>query len=399
MPNASLRTAGAPLSLCLATLAAIVCTGCSDSSGPPDGTLPLALETVVTGLEFPVGLAAPPADARLFVLEKGGRIRIIENGSLGPTFLDLRGRVSTGSEQGLLGLAFDPAYASNGRFVVNYTDPSGDTRISAFHVSADPDAADAASESVLLAVDQPFDNHNGGQLAFGPDGDLYIGLGDGGSGGDPNGNGQSLSTLLGKVLRVDLEGAQPYAIPPDNPFAASAGASVRGEIWSYGLRNPWRFSFDRATGDLYIGDVGQGNYEEIDISTAAAGAGRGLNFGWNRMEGTHCFPPDAGESCDRTGLILPVLDYDHSQGCSVTGGYVYRGSAIPDLAGTYFYADFCGGWVRSFRFSAGQAADRREWPDLSPGGSITSFGEDAAGELYLLTSEGAVYRIVQGDQP
>jgi glucose/arabinose dehydrogenase len=364
---------------------------CSDSTAPGD----LALETVATGLEFPVYLASPAGDSRLFVVEKGGRVRIIRNGVLNSRdFLDLRGRVSTGPEQGLLGIAFDPAYATNGRFVVNYTDVNGDTRISAFRVSADADVADAASEAVLLPVDQPFDNHNGGQLAFGPDGYLYIGLGDGGSGGDPMGNGQSLGTLLGKILRVDLNGAAPYGIPSDNPFAATAGPGRRGEIWSYGLRNPWRFSFDRANGDLYIGDVGQNSFEEIDVSPAAAGAGRGLNFGWNRTEGTHCYP-DPGASCDRTGLIEPVLDYDHGDGCSVTGGYVYRGAAIPSLVGTYFYADYCRGWVRSFRFADGGATDRHDWPSLSPGGSVTSFGQDTAGELYVLTSDGGIYRIVQ----
>jgi glucose/arabinose dehydrogenase len=244
-------------------------------------------------------------------------------------------------------------------------------------------------------VDQPFDNHNGGQLAFGPDGDLYIGLGDGGSGGDPNGNGQSVATLLGKLLRVNLNGAAPHAVPSDNPFAATAGPATRGEIWSWGLRNPWRFSFDRATGDLYVGDVGQGAHEEIDVSPAATGAGRGVNFGWNRMEGTHCYPPDPAEACDRTGLTGPVLDYDHPDGCSVTGGYVYRGSGIPALEGTYFYSDYCGGWVRSFRFSGGQATDQRDWPALRPGGSVTSFGQDATGELYILTAEGGVYQNVQ----
>jgi len=329
-------------------------------------------------------------------VEKGGRIRILRDGALaGTDFLDLRGRVSGGSEQGLLGIAFDPAYAVTGRFVVNYTDANGDTRISAFRVSPNPDVADPGSESVLLPVDQPFANHNGGQVAFGPDGFLYIGLGDGGDEGDPFGNGQRLGSLLGKLLRLDLNGATPYAVPPDNPFAATAGPSTRGEIWSWGLRNPWRFSFDRATGDLYLGDVGQSAHEEIDVSTAADGAGRGLNFGWNRMEGTHCYPPAAGDACDQTGLTPPVLDYGHPDGCSVTGGYVYRGAAIPSLAGTYFYSDFCGGWVRSFRFASGRATDHREWPELRPGGSVTSFGQDAAGELYLLTSEGGIYRIVE----
>jgi glucose/arabinose dehydrogenase len=237
----------------------------------------LALETVSDELIFPVDLASPAGDDRLFVVEKGGRIRIIRDGALlSPAFLDISAQVSTGNEQGLLALAFDPAYATNGRFVVNYTDRSGDTHIAAFTVSADPDRADPASERLVLGVDQPFDNHNGGQLAFGPDGYLYIGLGDGGGGGDPSGNAQSLTTLLGKLLRIDLNAGTPYGIPPDNPFTAIADA--RGEIWGYGLRNPWRFSFDRVTGDLYIGDVGQNVLEEIDVSPATAGQGRGANY-------------------------------------------------------------------------------------------------------------------------
>lgn len=371
---------------------------CSGSTGPsggnplPPGNLPLTLATVATGLDFPLDLTAPRNDPRLFVVEKTGRIRVIENGAVLPApFLDLHDRVSGGPEQGLLGLAFDPAYSTNGRFVVNYTDLNGDTRISAFRVSADPDVADVSTETVLLAVPQPFPNHNGGGLAFGPDGYLYAGLGDGGGGGDPNGNGQSLATLLGKLLRIDLNGGTPYAVPPDNPFAAAAGPATRGEIWSYGLRNPWRFSFDRLTHDLYIGDVGQDAHEEIDV---APGGGGGLNFGWNRMEGAHCYPPTAGDACDRAGLTLPVVDYDHGQGCSVTGGYVYRGAAIPDLQGVYLYGDYCQGFVRSFRFAGGQATDQRDWQALRPSGNVTSFGEDAAGEVYVLTAQGGVYRIV-----
>jgi glucose/arabinose dehydrogenase len=390
---------GVMRSLPILLTALMACSDSTASGGPggPDAPGDVALETVATGLQFPLDLASPPGDSRLFVVEKGGRIRIIKDRALlSRPFLDISANVSTGSEQGLLGIAFDPAYASNGRFVVNYTNVNGDTRISAFHVSTDPDLADAGSETVLLPVDQPFANHNGGQVVFGPDGYLYIGLGDGGSGGDPMGNGQSLGTLLGKILRIDLNGGTPYRIPPDNPFVATAGPSTRGEIWSYGLRNPWRFSFDRANGDLYIGDVGQNAFEEIDVSPAASGAGRALNFGWNRMEGTHCYP-DPSASCDRTGLTGPVLDYSHSDGCSVTAGYVYRGAAIPSLVGTYFYSDYCRGWIRSFRFSNGSVTEPQDWPALSPGGSVTSFGLDSAGELYILTSEGGVYRIVQSN--
>jgi glucose/arabinose dehydrogenase len=384
--------------LAIATLAAV---GCSDGSGPdagpdpgpnPPGEPSLALETVSSALVFPVDLASPPGDPRLFVAEKGGRIRIIENGAVRPQpFLDISAQVSTGGEQGLLGLAFDPSYATNGRFVVNYTDLGGDTHIAAFQVSADPNVADAASEELILGVAQPFDNHNGGQVAFGPDGYLYIGLGDGGGGGDPQENGQSLTTLLGKLLRIDIDNGTPYAIPPDNPFPAVAGA--RSEIWSYGLRNPWRFSFDRVTGDLYIGDVGQNEFEEIDVSLDADGAGRGVNYGWDLMEANECFEPSSG--CDRTGLELPALQYSHSDGCSVTGGYVYRGSAIPSLQGTYFYSDFCGGWVRSFRFASGAVTEEHEWPALDAG-SVTSFGQDSNGELYILAAGGTVYRIVEG---
>jgi glucose/arabinose dehydrogenase len=274
---------------------------------------------------------------------------------------------------------------------VNYTDLDGDTHIAAFTVSAgDPNRADAASEALILRVDQPFENHNGGQVAFGPDGYLYIALGDGGGGGDPMMNGQSLMTLLGKLLRIDLNGTSPYGIPAGNPFPAVGAA--RPEIWSYGLRNPWRFSFDRLTGDLYVGDVGEGAQEEINVSLAADGAGRGANYGWNIMEGDSCFEPAGG--CDRTGLTLPVLQYDHGEGCSVSGGYVYRGSAIPALQGTYFYSDFCSGWLRSFRLSSGAVTEEREWPALQAG-NVSSFGQDAAGELYILTAGGSVYRIVE----
>jgi glucose/arabinose dehydrogenase len=367
--------------------------GCGGETGPapPAGELLLALQTVSNQLAFPVDLGTPPGDDRLFVVEKQGRIRIIQDGSLLPqAFLDITSQVSSGGEQGLLGLAFHPDYAVNRRFVVNYTDLSGDTHIAEFMVSVDPNRADAASERLILGVDQPFANHNGGQVAFGPDGYLYVGLGDGGDRGDPLENAQSLATLLGKLLRIDLDAGFPYGIPPDNPFAATAAA--RAEIWSYGLRNPWRFSFDRLAGDLYLGDVGQNEFEEIDVSPAAEGSGRGANYGWDILEGDSCFEPPSG--CDRTGLVPPAVQYDHGEGCSVTGGYVYRGSAIPALQGVYFYSDFCSGRVRSFRYENGAATEEREWPALAAG-SVTSFGQDDAGELYILTSAGSVYRIVE----
>jgi glucose/arabinose dehydrogenase len=381
-----------PLVLSLLVIPASSC-GSDDRSpaGPPDGTVPVGLEEVASGLSFPLYLTAPIGDARLFIVQKGGAIRIVKDGVLLPApFLDLAGRVSTGAEQGLLGLAFDPGYASTGRFVVHYTDAGGATMVSAFRVSAgDPDRADPASETPILTVEQPFSNHNGGQILFGPDGLLYLGLGDGGGSGDPSGRGQSLTDLLGNILRVDVGSAPGYTIPPDNPFDGVAAA--RSEIWSFGLRNPWRFTFDPATGDLYVADVGQGAWEEIDVVSAAEGAGRRANFGWNLTEGRHCY---ANPGCDTTGITLPMLEYSHEEGCSITGGFVYRGAAIPALQGHYFYADYCRGWVRSLRMEGGQVVESHQWPTLAPGGTIPSFGRDAAGELYVMNAEGRVFRIV-----
>ena len=379
-----------PLALCLLVSPASACGSGEGPFGPPEGTVQVGLDQVASGLSFPLYLTAPASDARLFIVEKGGAIRIVKDGALLPTpFLNLADRVSTDGEQGLLGLAFDPAYATSGRFVVHYTDVNGNTVVSMFRVSAgDPDLADSASEAVLLTVEQPFPNHNGGQILFGPDGMLYIGLGDGGSDGDPGGRGQAVTDLLGDILRVDVTNGTSYTVPPDNPFVGQPDA--RPEVWSYGLRNPWRFSFDRAGGDLYIADVGQDAWEEVDVVTSASGAGRGANFGWSVTEGTHCY---STPTCDPGAFTLPVLEYSHSEGCSITGGYVYRGAAIPALQGHYFYADFCRGWVRSFRPQDGQAVESQQWSALAPGGSITSFGQDAAGELYVLTAEGQVSRI------
>jgi glucose/arabinose dehydrogenase len=368
---------------------ASACSG-NDPSEPPAGA-GARLEEVASGLSVPLYLTGLVGDAaRLFVVEKTGGIRIIKDGVLLPErFLDVSAKISSGGEQGLLGLAFDPEYATNGRFVVHYTDVAGNTVLSRFQVSADPDRADATSEQIILTATQPASNHNGGQVTFGPDGFLYLGLGDGGGSGDPDGRGQDLSDLLGSILRIDVRSGDPYTVPADNPFVGNPNA--RPEVWSYGLRNPWRFSFDRSNGDLYIADVGQDRLEEIDVSPSADGAGKGVNFGWNVMEGTECF---GSSTCDRTGLTLPVLDYSHSQGCSVTGGYVYRGTAIPALQGHYFYSDFCQGWIRSFRYVGGAVTDETIWPTLSPGGRILSFGEDSAGELYILQAEGGVFKIV-----
>ena len=353
---------------------------------PPPGTP--GLQAVATGLAFPLYLTSPQGDDRLFVVEKAGVIRLLKGGALvDAPFLDLGDKVlSTGGEQGLLGLAFFPDYAASGRFLVHYTDPSGTSRISLFRVSADPDRADPGSESLVLAASRPGHAHNGGQLLFGPDGFLYIGLGDGDD--SDGGRGQSLRDLLGSILRIDVSSATPYAVPPDNPFVATPGA--RPEVWSYGLRNPWRFSFDRATGDLYIGDVGESRWEEVNYASAAGSAGRGINYGWSLMEGLHC----VREGCDQAGLTLPVVEYSHADGCSVTGGYVYRGAAMPGLQGQYFFADYCGGWVHSLRMEGGVAVGETDWPALQPDGRVTSFGEDAAGELYLLTEQGGIYKIV-----
>lgn len=346
-------------------------------------------EVVVRGLRAPVFVTAPPGDPRLFVVEQPGRIRVIRDGRLVERpFLDLTDRVGYGGERGLLGLAFHPLYARNGFFFVNYTDRRGDTQVVRFSVSAIRDVADPASASPVLAVEQPYSNHNGGMIAFAPDGKLWVGMGDGGAGGDPHGNGQSTATLLGKLLRLDVDRA-PYAIPKDNPLAGVPGA--RGEIWATGLRNPWRFSFDRGSPLVYVGDVGQNAWEEIDITDART---PGLNYGWNRREGLHAYrggtlPPAS---------LQPALEYSHEDGCSVTGGYVYRGKAIAGQQGAYFFSDYCTGWLRSFRFGDGRITDRREWR-VGPMGSVTSFGEDAAGELYVTSSEGTVYRLASAPAP
>jgi glucose/arabinose dehydrogenase len=360
---------------------------CGSDSSMQAGDIPVHLEVAASGLSFPLDLTAPPGDSRLFIAEKGGAIRIVKNGSLLSTpFLNISSLVSNGSEQGLLGIAFHPQYASNGFFFVDYTDRAGNTQVARYAVSSNPDSADPNSATPIISVGQPYSNHNGGGLAFGPDGYLYIALGDGGSGGDPQGHGQDRTDLLGSLLRIDINSGSPYSIPASNPYAGHA--TFRQELWNYGLRNPWRFSFDRSTGDLYIGDVGQDNREEIDVT--ATGSSGGENYGWNRMEGTACYP---GGTCNRSGLVLPALDYNHGDGCSVTGGYVYRGPAIPALQGTYFYSDYCQGWVRSFRYQNGQATSKQEWPTLSGKGNVSSFGQDAAGELYLVVSSGTVYRL------
>jgi glucose/arabinose dehydrogenase len=377
------------------SLPIVLALGCAEPAAAPprveeSGPVPgeVHLEQVASGLRRPVGLVASgDGSGRLFVVGQRGTIHVLAaGGALSPEpFLDLSDRVSCCGERGLLGLAFHPRFRDNGAFFVDYTDRQGDTVISRFQVTADPDRADAASEQRILAFDQPFSNHNGGQLAFGPDGYLYVGTGDGGAAADPLGNGQSLATLLGKLLRLDVD-RPPYGVPPDNPFVDRSGA--RSEIWAYGLRNPWRFSFDRATGDLWIGDVGQNRWEEIDLQPAASRGGE--NYGWDRMEGRHCFEPRLG--CDEGGLVGPVLEYDHRQGCSVTGGFRYRGRVVPELDGLYLYGDYCRGTVWAGNQEGGRWRSRVL---LETGLAIASFGEDEGGELYLVAlgeTDGSVHR-------
>ena len=376
--------------------AALVLGGCGDSSGlvaTGGGDFPVDLELVADGFDAPVFVTAAPGDTdRLFVVEQGGVIRVVRDGTvLEEPFLDITNLVSTGEERGLLGLAFHPDYLFNGWFFINYTDTVGDTRVVRYTVSGDPDVADPDSWLDILVVEQPYPNHNGGMLAFDARSLLYIGLGDGGGSDDPDDNAQDPGTLLGSMLRVNVNGStvsQPYVIPVSNPFVGDP--EVRPETWAYGLRNPWRYSFDRATGDLYIADVGQSAWEEVSVQPG--GSPGGQNYGWPILEGTRCYP--AGTACNDDGLTLPVHTYAHGDGCSVTGGYVYRGEAIPQLSGRYLFGDFCGGWVRSFLLSGGEATDVREHPDLAPGGNVVSFGQDALGELYVVEHGGAVYRIV-----
>ncbi len=351
-------------------------------------SLQLDLEPVVEGLDEPVGLVhAGDGSGRLFVLERKGVVRVVRDGVLQPTpFLDITDRVNTRYvEQGLLGLAFHPRYAENGRLFVNYINFRGDTQLSRFEVGEDPERVNAAAEMPLETEDQPAANHNGGQLAFGPDGYLYIAFGDGGGAGDPHGNAQNLGTFLGSLIRVDVD-RMAFAAPSSNPYIGVPGS--RPHIWAIGLRNPWRFSFDRATGDLYIGDVGQDRYEEINFQPA--GSGGGQNYGWPVMEGMHCYQD---RSCDPSVLTLPVAEYDHSLGCSVVGGFVYRGAAFSVLQGVYLFGDYCSGriWGLAPDGTGGWQMAELLDSDLQ----LSSFGEDEAGELYVLDmKEGRLYRIV-----
>jgi glucose/arabinose dehydrogenase len=402
----------APLKSVLATLlSAILLSACSPGSPAPTtepgeasgieedsaegrqgapslSSLGIELKKAASGFDQPLyATHAGDGSGRLFVVEQTGAVRVVEGGRVQPEpFLDLSDRIVVGSEQGLLGLAFHPSYEDGQRLFVNYTDLNGDTVVAEY--TAAGDRADSSSERVLLRIAQPFSNHNGGALAFGPDGHLYIATGDGGSGGDPMDNGQSLDTLLGKLLRIDVDsdpGTLPYGIPNDNPFVARDGA--RPEIWAYGLRNPWRFSFDDSTGELWIGDVGESELEEIDHHS---GGGRGVNFGWNDMEGNACHEPPTG--CTRSGLELPVAQYSHDFGCSITGGYVYRGRSQRALRGVYLFSDYCSGTIWGLDAAQPGAGVKRL---LESGLSVSSFGLDEDGELYLTDlASGTLFRIV-----
>jgi glucose/arabinose dehydrogenase len=393
MPVAVRRTELALLAA-VAALALAVAFARGGAAAPGDPELAL-----VGRFASPTYLTTPPGDRdRLFVVEQGGRIQIVGGGATRPTpFLDITSLVSAGGERGLLSLAFPPDYSASGRFYVYYTarNPSGAVTIDEFHISGNADVAEAGSRRSVLSIAHPRTNHNGGQLQFAPDGYLYVGTGDGGGGGDPDRAGQRLDTLLGKLLRIDPRpgpGGASYTVPAGNPFAGRAGA--RPEIWSYGLRNPWRFSFDRQTGDLTIADVGQNQWEEIDFSPAATGGGRGWNFGWGCWEGRHVYEPNASNpECNPlpANHVQPVWEYPHSRGCSISGGYVVRDQTLPALAGRYVYGDYCDSPLWSARLQTPDAQDDRRL-GLSVT-SLTLFGEDACGRVYAVSQSGPVYRL------
>ena len=391
--------------MCAATLVASACGGDDDepslsattttapaagsteplaSGAAPLADIELAL-TEVAEAESPTALVARAGTDAVYVAEREGRVRPLVDGTLGEPILDISDDVVTDVEQGLLGIEFS---SDGGTLYVSYSiAPDGDTRVDAYAIAGD--AVDLTSRRELLAVEQPYPNHNGGDIAIGPDGYLYIGLGDGGSGGDPEGNGQDPFALLGSVLRIDPTqpgDGTPYAIPADNPFAD--GAQGAPEVWLYGVRNPWRFSFDAETGDLWIADVGQESIEEIDLLPAADGGGRGANLGWNEMEGAH--PYEGGSNPE--GAVLPLFEFDHSDGgCAITGGVVYRGEAVPELAGAYLFSDYCDGRIRGVRASGGQVVEEHIFE--AEGSELVSFGEDAQGEVYVLSLDGTISRL------
>jgi glucose/arabinose dehydrogenase len=391
-------------------LAALVPGVASASAGPAritDGSAAPALTSASVqltlleeGLDRPVYIAsAKDGTPRTFIVEQGGRILVRRAGTvLATPLLNLTGSVSTGNEQGLLGLAFHPSFKTNRRFYVDYTDTHGDTVIREYRTSTtNPDRIEAGSGRTILRIDQPYANHNGGMLAFGPGGYLYIGMGDGGDGDDPGNRAQSLSTRLGKILRIDVNGrtsTRAYRIPASNPYASTTGLD---EIWQRGLRNPWRFSFDRSNGNLWIGDVGQGGYEEVDRAiNTSSGPGKAFNWGWRVMEGRHCHIPSSG--CNTSGKKLPIHEYTHASNnrCAVTGGYVYRGKAIPALVGWYVFGDYCSGEIFAIRSGASYPATRITLGGASSGRLISSFGESSTGELYVVDLRGNIYQVTAG---
>ncbi len=346
-------------------------------------------QLITDGFSKPLGMTVPESNPQLFyILEQAGVIRVLREGEILPDpFLDIRKQInSKGNEQGLLGMALDPQYAQNGIFYLNYSNSKGDTTISRFQANPDLLSTDSQSEQILLTQEQPYSNHNGGNLVIGPDGFLYIGFGDGGSGGDPQGNAQNPETLLGKMVRIAVQNQDSYGVPETNPFASGSGG--RPEIWAMGLRNPWRFSFDMLTGGLYIADVGQGEWEEINFTQPVLSPN--YNYGWDYFEGTH---PFEGQPPGDVDFIEPVYEYDHSQGCSVTGGYVYRGTELSEWNGVYFFGDYCNGkiwgmlpdgdgsWKVSLLFESGQ--------------NISSFGQDRSGEVYLISHTGSIYKLAK----
>ncbi len=374
----------------LTSIAAVFAAACLSADATSQRNLDL--EPVASGLAAPLLAISPPGDIeRLFIVEQDGLIKILRDGAILPTpFLDATSLTGANGERGLLGLAFHPDYDSNGYFFINYTNTSGNTRVDRFTVSANPDVADFSSQVNILSKNQPFSNHNGGCIAFGADGYLYIGMGDGGAAGDPSNRAQNPQNFHGKMLRLDIDNGLPYTIPADNPFVGDPGALE--EIWSLGLRNPWRFSFDTLTGDCWIGDVGQNILEEIDFEPAGAG---GLNYGWRLKEGNDCYNPST--NCDPGGLTDPIHEYTHGGNpfrCSITGGYVYRGERMATMQGRYFYGDYCSGQVWSLRFNGSVTDEMDHSTEFGTVPNITSFGQDGAGEVYVISGNGTVYKIV-----
>jgi glucose/arabinose dehydrogenase len=378
----------------LALLGTLIAPGRPVSAFDPNG-LSVSLAQVGSGFASPILVTnAGDGSNRLFVVEQAGRVRNLADGPSGTPFLDISALVLSGGERGLLGLAFHPSFETNGKLYVNYTRKSdGATVIDEYRVTGDPNNVDEATRRQILAITQPYSNHNGGHLAFGPDGYLYIGMGDGGSGGDPEDRAQNVNSYLGKMLRIDVNGTstgKAYRVPSTNPYVGKTGLD---EIWSIGLRNPWRWSFDRTTGDLWIADVGQGSWEEVNRSTAASGGGRGLNYGWDDMEGRHCYEPLTG--CATAGRTLPLVEFGHAvagdDNCSVTGGYVYRGLRYAKLVGGYFYGDFCSGRIWTVSSTAAAPATGVEL--LNTALRIVSFGESERGELYVVAQDGTIHQL------